>query len=640
MISTPVECRISLLLFPLLVACSAGQTSGTASLEIVEDAVLEDSEIPSNPERNAYFGDLHLHTKYSVDAYMFGTRTSPDDAYRFARGESIMHPGGYEIRLSGPPLDFLAVTDHAEYLGIMPAMNDPDSELSRLPISQRLFTAKTREQMLAAYREISTSLVSGIPIDSIDDRVVENAAWIDTISAAENHYQPGILTTFAAFEYSANEDRDKDPATPDAATLHRNVIFRGNAPERPFSALDSTDPEDLWNWMDELRMAGLDVLAIPHNSNISDGLAFTRLSGMDMDKAYADQRTRNEPLIEITQVKGTSETHPLLSPNDEWADFELYEYLIPSQVKGNVEGSYVRQALRNGLRYADEDGFNPFRFGFVGGSDSHVAGGSFDEKGYWSKLGRNDAFPEQRGSVPPGGAKSWEGAVLDLRAKNWFSRWSASGLTGVWAESNTRDAIFDALSRRETFATTGPRIRIRFFAGNDYPDALAERPDLVSTAYRQGVAMGGTLGSKSVSPTFIAWSVKDPLGAPLERLQIVKGWSVDGETHEAVFDVACAQGGTPDPASHRCPRDESGVSLSDCSVPAEAGASELKVSWRDPDFDPAQQAFYYVRVLEVPTCRWSTWDALAAGVPPNPDLPATLQERAWSSPIWMAPIDN
>jgi len=624
----------------LLGACSGGQTSESLRQETVVNTQHDEAAVPGHPDRDAYFGDLHLHTKYSVDAYMFGTRSSPSEAYQFARGEAILHPAGFKIKLSGPPLDFLAVTDHAEYLGIMPAMNDPDSDLSKLKISQRIFTAKSREQKLAAYGEIGRSLVSGVPINSLDDKSVENTAWADTISAAEKYYDPGTLTTFAGFEYSANVDVDKDFATPDAATLHRNVIFRGNAPERPFSALDSTNPEELWNWMDGLRAAGIDVLAIPHNSNISDGLAFSRLSSADMDKAYAEQRARNEPLVEITQVKGTSETHPLLSPNDEWADFELYESLIPSHVKGKTEGSYVREALRTGLSYADKEGFNPFHFGFVGGSDSHDAAGSFDEKGYWGKLGSNDAFPEQRGSVPPGGVKSWDGVELDQRANEWFSRWSASGLTGVWAEKNTRGAIYDALSRKETFATTGPRIRVRFFAGYGFPDALIEQPDFVSTAYQLGVTMGSDLASRGRSPSFIAWAIKDPSGAPLQRLQIIKGWSVAGETHEAVYDVACARGHEPDPVSHRCPHDESGADITDCTVSSHAGVSELKTLWRDPEYNPEQRAFYYVRVLEVPTCRWSTWDALEAGVSPNPALPKTLQERAWSSPIWLTSVSG
>ncbi len=627
---------VSVLSFAL-VACSTEDAVVPVAAPTIDTSA--EVSLISNPDRDAYFGDLHIHTRNSVDAYMFGARVTPEDAYRFARGEAISHPGGYDIQLAGPPLDFLAVTDHAEYLGIMPAMADPESYLSKHPIAVAMFTAENRAEILAAFRILSASMISGEPIDEINDQELINSVWADTIAAAEAYYEPGRMTTFAGFEYSVGVDMDRDLDTPDIATLHRNVIFKGEAPDQVFSALDSIDSEDLWDWMDDLRVGGVEALAIPHNSNISSGLAFDlkRFSGASMDATYAEQRMRNEPLVEITQVKGTSETHPLLSPNDEWANFELYEVLIPSHVKGQVEGSYVREALQNGLRLQKGRGFNPFHFGFVGASDTHVGGGSFDERGYWSKLGRNDAHAEQRGSVPPDGAESWEGVELDPRAQNWFAKWSASGLTGVWAEVNTREAIYAALRRKETFATSGTRIRVRFFAGLDFEDGLIESPNLISDAYRRGVPMGGDLTSNDVSPAFVAWAMRDPRGAPLHRLQIIKGWTEAGETFEAVYDIACSDGLEPDPEIHRCPENGARVDLSDCSILTDAGASELRTMWRDPDFDAAQHAFYYVRVLENPTCRWSTWDAIEAGTPPNPAMPAVLQERAWSSPIWLSP---
>ena len=627
---------VSVLSFAL-VACSTEDAVVPVAAPTIDTSA--EVSLISNPDRDAYFGDLHIHTRNSVDAYMFGARVTPEDAYRFARGEAISHPGGYDIQLAGPPLDFLAVTDHAEYLGIMPAMADPESYLSKHPIAVAMFTAENRAEILAAFRILSASMISGEPIDEINDQELINSVWADTIAAAEAYYEPGRMTTFAGFEYSVGVDLDRDIDTPDIATLHRNVIFKGEAPDQVFSALDSIDSEDLWDWMDDLRVGGVEALAIPHNSNISSGLAFDlkRFSGASMDATYAEQRMRNEPLVEITQVKGTSETHPLLSPNDEWANFELYEVLIPSHVKGQVEGSYVREALQNGLRLQKGRGFNPFHFGFAGASDTHVGGGSFDERGYWSKLGRNDAHAEQRGSVPPDGAESWEGVELDPRAQNWFAKWSASGLTGVWAEVNTREAIYAALRRKETFATSGTRIHVRFFAGLDFEDGLIESPNLISEAYRRGVSMGGDLTSNDVSPAFVAWAMRDPRGAPLQRLQIIKGWTEAGETFEAVYDIACSDGLEPDPEMHRCPENGARVDLSDCSISTDAGASELRTMWRDPDFDAAQHAFYYVRVLENPTCRWSTWDAIEAGTPPNPAMPAVLQERAWSSPIWLSP---
>ncbi len=582
--------------------------------------------IDHNPDRNAYFGDLHVHTTYSFDAFIFGTRASPDDAYRFAKGEALRHPAGMEMKMPAP-LDFQAVTDHGIYLGMLPAMDDPTTKVGQHEISVAIREAKSAVERRDAFNRIVARL-RGQEADDLFDIEVSKAAWAEIVASAERNNDPGTFTAFIGYEYTSSG--------PAFENLHRNVIYRGaQAPVMPFTAADSVNPEDLWNWMDKERDAGRELLAIPHNSNGSNGWMFRqgKFDGSAMDLAYADQRMRNEPLVEITQVKGTSETHPALSPNDEWADFEIMPLRVASDLESQPDGSYVRQALRRGLEYADGEGFNPFQFGFIGSSDTHNAAGSFEEYNYWSKTGMADATPQLRGSVPldkPGA----DGQRYGQPAAQY---WGASGLAGVWAEANTRDAIYEAFRRKETFATSGPRIRVRFFAGYDLPDDLPMRNDAITQSYAKGVPMGGDLLARQNSaPRFFAWATRAADSAPLQRLQIVKGWLANGESHEKVFDVACSGGSSPD-ASHRCPDNGATVDPATCEFSKDAGAAELAVLWRDPEFKPDARAFYYLRVLENPTCRWSTWDAIRAGVAPRPDMKLTIQERAWSSPIWYMP---
>jgi hypothetical protein len=387
--------------------------------------------------------------------------------------------------------------------------------------------------------------------------------------------------------------------------------------------------------MDRNRAAGIESLAIPHNSNGSNGNMFmlTDWSGNPLDSAYANQRMRNEPLIEITQVKGTSDTHPALSPNDEWADFEIMPFMVASQLASQPEGSYVREAYLNGITLQDEQGFNPYKFGVIGSSDTHNATYAGDEDDYWSKVGLRDSDGVKRGSVPLAEPRD-DG---QLYADTYYNTWSASGLAGVWAEENTREAIFDAFRRKETFGTSGPRIKARFFAGYNLPQI--SDPELTSKAYTGGVAMGSDLlADDNRAPSFIAWVARDPNSAPLQRVQIIKGWVENGEPQEAVYDVACSDGGIVDPVSNRCPDNGARVNLADCRISSGLGAAELKASWQDPDYDATQNAFYYLRAMENPSCRWSTWDAIRAGVEPRNDLAATIQERVWSSPIWITPV--
>ena len=587
------------------------------------------ASVEQRAERNAYFGDLHVHTKLSFDAFLFGTRRTPDDAYQFAKGAAIEHASGFQMQLN-KPLDFLGVSDHAFYLGMMPTLADPTSAYADHPFAEAVRGATTPAGASAGFQGLIAHLQTRADgPDTLDDRDVARSAWQEIIASAERHNDPGNFTAFIAYEYTSSG--------PEFQNLHRNVVFRGsNVPALPFSRFDSLNPEDLWTWMDAQREAGAEVIAIPHNPNGSDGWMFqtTKFAGDPIDSAYADLRMRNEPVVENTQVKGTSDTHPLLSPNDEWADFEIMPERIGRSLPSRAPGSYVREAWRNGLLMESQNGFNPYRFGVIGSSDTHNAAGSFQEDNYWSKTGVVDIEPQRRGSVP----LDEPGEDGEPYANGASKYWGASGLAGVWAEANTRDAIFDAFRRKETFSTSGPHIKVRFFAGFGFDESLLSANDNVARAYAGGVPMGGELdGAGEKAPKFFAWATRDPDSGALQRLQVIKGWIDGGESREVVYDVACSDGGKVDPATHRCPDNGATVDLASCEVTLNKGADELKTVWTDPDFDPAQPAFYYVRVLENPICRWSTWDAIRAGVPPRPDMHATIQDRAWSSPIWYAP---
>ena len=619
----------------LLAACGDASVEAPSGYSKTSAPVTKsDRTAGYRASKNVYFGDLHIHTKNSFDAYIFNVRTTPADVYRFASGETLKHPGGYDITLAGPPLDFVAATDHGAYMGVLPAMDNPDSPLSDLEISKKIFGATDPDAIIRNFQTIGQSVRSGKPIDGLYDRNLVDRTWQDAIATADRYYAPGKLTTFAAYEYTAVTTRGDSDGSFAGGNLHRNVVFESSAPDRLFSTLESPNPENLWDWMDEERNAGRDVIAIPHNSNVSDGKMFdmVQYGGGVIDAEYTTQRIRNEPIVEMSQVKGTSETHPALSPNDEFAGFEIYDKLLASNIESKINGSFIREALARGFALEDATGTNPYAFGLIGSSDSHVAGGSYDEKDYWSKVGIVDASAESRGSVPPGGAKSWEGVERDANAENWFSKWSAAGYAAVWAEENTRESIFNGMRQKETYATSGPRIRLRFFGGDMTKDML-NAADMAAQGYSAGVPMGGNL-STDVAPTFMAWAARDPRGAQLDRLQIIKSWNTADGPREAVYDMSCSDGASPDAATNRCPDNGANVDLSDCSPSTGQGDPELKAVWTDPDYTAGESAAYYVRVLENPTCRWSTWDALKAGTEFHPDLPATIKERAWSSPIW------
>lgn len=622
----PIKILLLPILAIMLVACDDETPVEIITPPDATDSSSDTSSIPA-ADRQIYFGDTHVHSDLSLDAYLMGNRGTPDDAYRFARGEMILHASGREMQLSRP-LDFLAVTDHAYFLGSMRAMAK-GGEFQDHELAATVRGTTTAEGVDNAFAAIMAYLSEPSRVMAMHDETIARSGWDETIEAAKRHYQPGEFTTFVAYEYTSG---------PEARNLHRNVLFRSeNVPPAPFSALNSPNPEDLWKWMDDLRDGGIDSLAIPHNSNGSDGWMFAlrTWAGPAPDVAWAEQRIRNEPIVENTQLKGTSDTHPLLSPNDEWADFEIMPLRITlvDQPPSNPEGSYVREALANGMLLEQTLGVNPFQFGVIGSSDSHNAAGTFDESDYWSKMGVSDIEPQQRGSVP----LSDSPADSPKYSNHWSKYWGASGLAGVWAGDNTREEIFDAMRRKETFSTSGPRIRLRFFAGYEFNDSMFETPAGLAQAYSKGVPMGGELEIKeNPSPDFFIWALRDIESQPLQRVQIIKAWVDDGTTHERVFDVACSDGLAVDPVTHRCPDNGAKVNLNDCTVRPNVGDDELKVVWRDPSFDAQQPALYYVRALENPSCRWSTWDAIRAGVPPRAELPATIQERAWTSPIWLA----
>ena len=618
----------------LAVGCSGPDVENTAPQNEATESAPK--VIEKTATRNAYFGDLHVHTKNSFDAYIFNVRRTPDDAYRFAKGETIPHDAGYEIQLEGPPLDFLAVTDHGEYMGVIPFMDDPNHPLSQTMTAQVAF-GDDAAAAADTFASIGISFVTGQPIEEIRDQDHMNQIWAETLNAADRHNDPGVFTTFAGYEFTAMTIVSQEEGS--AANLHRNVIFRDDAPDQIFSTLDSRNPEDLWDWMTDQRSNGFDSLAIPHNSNGSNGemFALSTYYGEPLTEAYALTRLENEPLVEITQIKGTSETHPMFSPNDEWAGFEQYDYFIGSAAQATInEGDYVRPALARGLAIAEEVGANPYEFGFIGSSDTHIAAATLSEENHWGKFPTDGANPQQRSSVPPEGFSDWDDVPEATNRRILTgAKFSASGLIGVWAEANTRDDLFDAMRRRETFGTSGPRMKVRLFAG-DYSSEILNSAEMLEQAYAGGVPMGGNLNwDGTEAPSLLAWAIQDPLSAPLQRLQIVKVWAEDGQARERIYDVACSDGSTPNPETRRCADNGASVNVATCETTPGSGVGELKAIWTDPEFDSDQVSAYYVRVLENPTCRWSTWDAVRAGTPPNPKLPMTLQERAWSSPIWV-----
>ena len=581
--------------------------------------VAEPSGPAANPLRNAYFGELHLHTSWSFDAYSFqNTMTDPDAAYRYAKGEQIRHVNGEMVKRN-TPLDFAAVTDHAEYMGVAQLFNDQNNPLYQKPVAAQ-FRSSDPAEGRKAYIELGGA-IAGLsePDPDLNDPQVVGPIWKRVQEFAAQHYVPGKFTTFIAFEWTS---------TPDSNNMHRNVIFGGTTvPEMPISAMDSQRPEDLWTYVEQARSKGSDVIAIPHNANISNGLMFQLedSDGKPFTREYAQRKLDMEPLHEIIQLKGASETAPSLAPNDEFANFEIYMFQLGTGKQlPEHPTSFIREAYKSGLALAETLGVNPFKFGIVSGSDSHDGTAAPEENNFNGGHGAFDKDPTARL------------VTKDPLADK--TKWSAAGLTSVWAEENTRESIFAALKRKETYGTSGTFIRVRFFGGWNYPTNLTESSDWIKTAYDEGVPMGSNLAQPgdSKAPTFAVFAMKDPKSGNLDRIQIIKGWlDAQGKTHEKIYDVALSDGRAVDTKTGRSPAVGNTVDLTTASYTNDIGDAQLAAVWTDPDFDVTLSAFYYARVIEIPTPRWTTFDAVKLGI--EAPEPATLQERAWTSPIWYMP---
>jgi len=581
-----------------------------------------------NPLNNVYFGEQHLHTQNSPDAYAMGTRNTQEDAYNFAKGKAVKKNTSGDMVQKKTPYDWVAVTDHAEYMGVFPQFSDPNSDVMKKakdnPIVKMILSGDEKKGD-EAFGKLAITLTENQPDPEFNDPAIIKSVWKKYVETANKHNDPGKFTTLIAFEWTS---------IPVNQNLHRNVFFRDNeGPAVPFSAFDSDRPEDLWTYIEAQRSMGHQTFAIPHNGNLSNGLMYAprNSQGLPIDARYAKRRALNEPLTEIIQVKGQSDTHPGLSPNDEFAGFEKqYGNLIGTNppVLSRINYGYVREALINGVGYQEYLGVNPFKYGIVSGADAHTAFSDNEEFNYTGAHGAVDSTAKKRLS----GAKQTAGEA----AVNF----GTPGATGVWAPENTREAIFDGLQRKETFGTSGPLIRLRFFGGWDYAQGLDKDKKFVEKAYKGGVPMGGDLPkmpAKVKGPTFAVWALKDPDSGNLDRAQIVKGWYENGYPQEKIYDVALSDDRKPDAKTGKVPPVGNTVNIKEATYTNDIGDSQLSAVWTDPDFKAEHHAVYYVRVLEIPTPRWSTYDAKALGIDPPEGVDAAIQERAWSSPIWYTP---
>ena len=599
------------------------------------------------------WGDTHLHSSYSPDAFLMQNRSAdPDTAYRYAKGYPVIHPYHRARIQIHTPLDFLVLTDHGEFMGVIPKLLKGDPVLLKTPTGKRYARMFKQGKELQVFGDLIAQVNGVKPVSpDLTNEEVTRSVWGEIMDAAERHNEPGKFTTFLGWEWSS---------TTQGANLHRVVVMRGGKANGekfiPYTALDSDNPEDLWAWLTETsKSASTDFLAIPHNSNISKGLMFslTDSEGKVLTAEYAKLRMRWEPIVEVTQIKGDSETHPKLSPNDEFADYETYEHLI--EVEGTKKnamfgdaflgelsymdqqlvqaaeerisevGDYARTALMRGLALEERIGANPYKFGMIGSTDSHTAMSSAEEDNFHGKMAL-DSTPERKKEDILPGTPGWD--------------MGAAGLAAVWSTENTREAIFDAMKRKEVYATTGPRIMLRFFGGYDFAPGDAQAKDVAAPGYNKGVPMGGDLAKapQSKAPSFLIRAVKDPVGGNLDRIQVVKGWlDTDGAPQEKVFNVALsddrkiAVDGSATPVGNS-------VNIETGKYTNDIGDPELAAVWTDPEFDASKRAFYYVRVLQIPTPRHTLYDAIALGIDvKETGHPATIQERAYSSPIWYTP---
>jgi Protein of unknown function (DUF3604) len=588
------------------------------------------------PDR-VLWGDTHLHTSYSTDAGMIGNTLGPDEAFRFARGEAVRASSGERAKLIRP-LDFLVVADHSENLGLAPMIAESNADLLRIPWGKKIHDLVKAGNPWDAYKLWGGQMAAGK--DPINDDNLTRTIWSRIVKSAESFNQPGVFTALHGFEWTSSFETNN---------LHRIVMFRDDAGKVqdlvPFSNYDSSDPEDLWDWMAayEKRTSGR-VMAFAHNGNLSNGLMFDDVTfkGAPLTKSYAQRRSLWEPIYEVTQIKGDGEAHPALSPNDEFADYWTWDkgnFGLYGKKPDMLPREYAREALKRGLKYEAELGANPFKFGMIGATDSHTSLATTREENNFGKAaivepgaGERRYTEKMAGVIP-----SLDGSDPTIRHYKSL----ASGLSGVWARENTRKAIWDAFKRKEVYASTGTRLTVRVFAGWEFEKDEVQRPDFAAQGYARGVPMGGDLtkGPAGGAPTFMVRSLRDPDGANLDRIQIVKGWlDEDGKTHEKVFDVVWAG------SKHR-KRLVNGKlrpvvsTVKGATYTNEVGRAVLSAYWKDPEFDPGQRAFYYVRVLEIPTPTWLAYDKAFYGgkIKLPEDALMVHQERAYTSPIWYTP---
>jgi hypothetical protein len=582
---------------------------------------------------HAYFGDTHVHTGWSADAGQDGAVTSPEDAFRLASGQEVKSNTGQTVKLRRA-MDWMVITDHSDGMGTINEIQAGNPEMISDPFLKRMYEAMkggSEEENRAVMLELINRQSNGqLPKQVMDPKWMVSA-WKKTIVIADKYNNPGKFTAMIGYEWTVNADGGNN--------LHRNIIFRDGADKAgqvlPLTTFQTMDPEKLWAWMANYEAkTGGRALAIPHNGNLSNGRMFeeSRFDGSPMTTAYAQGRQKWERLMEVTQIKGQSESHPRLSPTDEFASWDLWD-------RGNLNGvakqpgmirtEYWREGLKSGLKLQTAVGANPFKYGANGATDTHTGLSTFEEDNFWGKFKNLEPrkgrwAPIMLGAGKPGAMASWEQA--------------AAGTTGVWATANTRAAIWDAMQRRETFATTGPRMKVRFFGGYDFADADAAG-DLAKAGYTKGVPMGGDLkpAPAGKAASFLIAAMKDPEGANLDRVQVVKGWlGADGKTYEKIYDVKWAGNRTPGP-NGKIPAIGSTVDVAKATYTNSIGASSLVTRWTDPDFDPKLRAVYYVRVLEIPTPRWTAYDQVRFKEKMPANVPQTLQERAFTSPIWYSP---
>jgi hypothetical protein len=621
-----------------VLAQDAGQPDSGALESVYDERPYSPYAGGAIPTR-LFWGETHLHTSFSMDAGAFGARLGPDDAYRFARGEEVTSSTGQRVRLSRP-LDFLVVADHSDNMGFFPDLFAGAPNLLADPTGKRWYDLVQSGEGKTAALEIIDAFSRGAFPEAIfygPESKQYKTTWGKTIAAAEQYNDPGRFTAFIGYEWTSQ--------VPPGDNLHRVVVYRDAAdkasrtvPFTTYPPTGSTNPEDLWTQLEAYEEAtGGDVLAIAHNGNLSNGLMFPLVNPVGdrpLDRRYAERRDRWEKLYEVTQMKGDGEAHPFLSPNDEFADFGTWD-------KGNLNlsvlktdemlaGEYAREGLKRGLQLEAELGINPFKFGLVGATDSHTALSTADDDNYFGKTSAMEPNPDR---MTHPFAKFGDVAIM-----GWETL--ASGYQAVWATENTRAAIFDAMERRETYATTGPRMLVRFFGGWDFEPADAATRQPAAIGYSKGVPMGGDLRSAppGKSPSFLVAALKDPIGANLDRVQIIKGWlDSGGELHEQIYDVAVSDGRQIGADGRARTPVGNTVDVANASWTNTIGDTELITVWVDPDFDPNERAFYYVRVIEIPTPRWTAYDAKYYGLDVPDEVELVAQQRAYTSPIWYTP---